>query len=329
MKEPSQSVTFTILINNYNYGRFLATAISSAQSQTWPHVQTIVVDDGSTDNSAEIAASYAGPNYLFLQKENGGQNSCIAHGLAHTTGDYIIILDADDWLKPQACEVLAEAVSKTRPNAAMYRLEILDLADNPTGHYPKFPYTRGNYRKQIETHGVTVTPPTSGNAYRTDFIKDAFTHIQPCTDFCDGYLSWAAAWTENIVCLDDVLGTYLLHGSNASHEGGERNRNRLYRVANHALVHHRHLYRWLKARDSEPADWKDLIQAYVWQQILLLKLEDHKFSDFSYSDCRKFGVPKFLAARHHGWRKQIKNIAFLIMGSILGPMLDMARRQHD
>lgn len=48
----------SIIINNYNYDRFLAEAIDSALNQTYPHIEVIVVDDGSTDNSRKIIADY-------------------------------------------------------------------------------------------------------------------------------------------------------------------------------------------------------------------------------------------------------------------------------
>lgn len=59
----------SIIINNYNYGRFLREAIDSALNQTYPHVEVIVVDDGSTDGSQEIITSY-GDRVIPVLKEN-------------------------------------------------------------------------------------------------------------------------------------------------------------------------------------------------------------------------------------------------------------------
>ena len=60
----------TILINNYNYGRFLRDAIDSALNQTYRNLEVIVVDDGSTDESREVIASY-GDRIIPVLKENG------------------------------------------------------------------------------------------------------------------------------------------------------------------------------------------------------------------------------------------------------------------
>ncbi len=78
----------SILINNYNYGRFLHEAIDSALSQTYPHTEVIVVDDGSTDNSREIIASYE-DQIIPVLKENGGQASALNAGFAASRGEIV------------------------------------------------------------------------------------------------------------------------------------------------------------------------------------------------------------------------------------------------
>ncbi|BAY13953.1 glycosyltransferase family 2 protein [Calothrix sp. NIES-2098] len=90
----------SILINNYNYGQFLADAIDSALAQTYTHVEVIVVDDGSTDCSREVIASYA-DKIIPVLKQNGGQASAFNAGFAASRGDIICFLDADDTYQPE------------------------------------------------------------------------------------------------------------------------------------------------------------------------------------------------------------------------------------
>ncbi len=78
----------SILINNYNYARFLDEAIASALNQTYGAVEVIVVDDGSTDNSRSVVASY-GNRVRLIAKGNGGQASAFNSGFAASSGDVI------------------------------------------------------------------------------------------------------------------------------------------------------------------------------------------------------------------------------------------------
>ena len=76
----------TVLINNYNYGRFLREAIDSALNQTYGNVEVVVVDDGSTDESRDIIDGYAG-RIVSVLKKNGGQGSAFNAGIAASRGE--------------------------------------------------------------------------------------------------------------------------------------------------------------------------------------------------------------------------------------------------
>src|SRR5688572_29854944 len=89
----------SVIVNNYNYGRFLAQAIDSALSQDYPRLEVIVVDDGSTDDSREIIARY-GSKISPVLKANGGQASAFNAGFNASRGDVVIFLDSDDQLAP-------------------------------------------------------------------------------------------------------------------------------------------------------------------------------------------------------------------------------------
>ncbi len=91
--------TITAIIATYNYGRFLGAAIESVLGQTRLPDEIVVVDDGSTDDTAEIAALYRDKGVRYIRKENGGVSSARNVGIRETTGDFIAFLDSDDrWL---------------------------------------------------------------------------------------------------------------------------------------------------------------------------------------------------------------------------------------
>src|ERR1035438_2741424 len=76
----------SVIIDNYNYGGFVRDAINSALDQTYPNVEVIVVDDGSTDNSREVISSF-GNRVISVLKENGGQSSALNAGIARSSGE--------------------------------------------------------------------------------------------------------------------------------------------------------------------------------------------------------------------------------------------------
>lgn len=81
---------------------FLGDAIESALAQTYPHVEIIVVDDGSPDNASKVAARY--PHARYLRQENQGSSAARNTGIRESKGDYLVFLDADDKLLPHALE---------------------------------------------------------------------------------------------------------------------------------------------------------------------------------------------------------------------------------
>ena len=93
----------SIIITNYNYGRFLGEAIESALAQTWQHKEVIVLDDESRDDSLEIACRY--PITVIAQK-NSGLSLARNNALTQAHGDYVIFVDADDRLVATAVERL-------------------------------------------------------------------------------------------------------------------------------------------------------------------------------------------------------------------------------
>ena len=94
----------SVIVTNYNYGRFLRDAVDSVFAQTYPHIECIIVDDASTDESPAILAEIVAtrPTAKTIRKSlNGGQLAAALDGFAASTGDYVLFLDLDDFLLDQ------------------------------------------------------------------------------------------------------------------------------------------------------------------------------------------------------------------------------------
>jgi len=101
----------SVVIPCYNAARFLRETLDSALKQTLPPLEVIVVDDGSTDDSAAIAESY-GPPVRVIRQPNQGESVARNTGVAASRGDYIVFLDADDLLAPGLLEVQTRHLQK-------------------------------------------------------------------------------------------------------------------------------------------------------------------------------------------------------------------------
>ncbi len=85
----------SVIIPVYNGDRYLKEAIESVLAQDYEPLEIIIIDDGSTDNSANIAQSF-GKKINYYYQENGGHGSAINYGLEVAKGDYLAFLDSDD-----------------------------------------------------------------------------------------------------------------------------------------------------------------------------------------------------------------------------------------
>ena len=105
----------SVVIPCFNQGRFLREALESVRAQTVRPCEVVVVDDGSTDDTAEVAEAF--PGVVYVRQANRGLAEARNRGITATTGEYLVFLDADDRLRSDALSVGLEALS-TRPACA-------------------------------------------------------------------------------------------------------------------------------------------------------------------------------------------------------------------
>lgn len=210
-----QNPTVSIVINNYNYARYLRRAIDSALAQDYPHLEVVVVDDGSTDDSRAVIGGYGARIHAILQ-ENRGQIGAINAGVAASRGDIVFLLDADDALLPDAASTV---VSQWRPGISkvQFRLSLVDADGRPLGSaFPNYPenLTPAKVRRELVQTGLYPTPPTSGNAYARTFLSEIVPLPQTFAA-ADGPINTAAPICGDVVTVNRTLGAYRVHGRNA------------------------------------------------------------------------------------------------------------------
>jgi glycosyltransferase involved in cell wall biosynthesis len=205
----------SIVVNNYNYERFLAEAIDSALAQTYPNCEVIVVDDGSTDGSRTLIEGY-GKRIRAIFKKNGGQASAFNVGIEAATGGYTLLLDADDKLDQKA---VAKCVQVMDDNIVRltYGLVVMDGCGDSHGSYanaPTLPF-EGTLQDYIISHKSLLGTPTSGNFFCSDALKRCVPiPEQEYLISADLFLFFKIAECGNLKCISDTLGYYRIHGAN-------------------------------------------------------------------------------------------------------------------
>ncbi|MCU0527794.1 MAG: glycosyltransferase [Elainella sp. Prado103] len=211
----------SILINNYNYGRFLEAAIDSALSQTYQPLEVIVVDDGSTDNSKSILDRYT-DRIIAVAKPNGGQASAFNAGFQACQGEIICFLDADDLFTTEKVTQMVQAY-QTHPDIGwcFHPLQYFqDGTDTLLSIYPPGPTEapqRVDFRDDINLHAKIPTwgPATSGLTFRRSLLSRILPMPESITISSDYYLRYAAVSEQTGFFIPQPLGLLRVHGNNA------------------------------------------------------------------------------------------------------------------
>lgn len=142
----------TVVVISHQYGHVLARAIESALAQTWPALEVLVIDDGSTDNTREVALGYAGQGVAYHWKPRGGLSQARNIGVARARGSAVVFLDADDEIDPTMVErcvssLLADPGSVLAYPGATLRDDDGTVADRivSPGRWDPELLARGNY----------------------------------------------------------------------------------------------------------------------------------------------------------------------------------------
>jgi glycosyltransferase involved in cell wall biosynthesis len=206
---------FTVLIDSFNYGHFIEEAVDSVLTQDFPadQIEIIVVDDGSTDDTAEHLKKY-GNRIKYLYKNNGGQASAFNLGLSHAQGDLVALLDADDYFLPNKLRRLSEEFSKA-PDAGMvyHRLQEFNSRTGVRIESSFVPIS-GFIAKDRNALLSYVLYPTSALAFRRSLLQPLLPVPESLTIQADSHLTGLIIFLAPIVAISESLAVYRVHGNN-------------------------------------------------------------------------------------------------------------------
>jgi glycosyltransferase involved in cell wall biosynthesis len=212
----------TVLIDTFNYGRYVEEAIESvlAQDFPWEQREILVVDDGSTDDTTERLKKY-GEKIRYLRKENGGQASAFNFGFASARGEIIATLDADDvWLPGKLRRVCA--IFEQNPDAGMVyhrahvwrggdEVEVDSYFAEVSGRVPES-------RVALLSYAMVAT---SCLAFRRSALQSLLPVPEALRSQADAYLTALVIFVAPVVALPEFLAKYRIHGANLFQTGAD------------------------------------------------------------------------------------------------------------
>jgi glycosyltransferase involved in cell wall biosynthesis len=308
--------TISVIISNYNYEQYVGAAIDSVLAQTRPADEIIVLDDGSTDGSRAVIESY-GNQVRAIFQENEGIKTIRNTGYTHSTGGFVIFLDADDTLYPRALEYAEKAF---RPGTAKVQFE-LDVIDQDGGslgrRYCNFPpnIDADQIAKEFSQTGTYSWPVTSGNVYSREFLSQVMPVAPPSG--IDGVLNTIAPLYGDIVTITEPMGQYRIHLRNNSRKNtlGDTNiipdfalRIRLRKREFDLLRQHAASFE----KVIPNIDFLDSELVFINYRLMARKLrnEDGRDADRSLADLWRTAMRVVMLSPFH-WTTRIKHIVWL------------------
>jgi hypothetical protein len=235
-------VFLSVLIDTYNHERLIAKAIGSVLEQQYPEAEReiIVVDDGSTDRTAEIVRQFE-PHVRLITKKNGGQASAFNAGIPECRGDVIVFLDGDDWWAEGKLQRMAEVFSAD-PSLGMVGHSFIETFDDGTQRTIS-PAEQIRFRLDdlIAANFFRLSRcyfGTSRLALRADIARKILPVPESLVFEADEYLFTMAPALAESVLLRDALTHYRVHagnlflGAGASKAGERRKADVIAALAN-------------------------------------------------------------------------------------------------
>jgi glycosyltransferase involved in cell wall biosynthesis len=205
--------TFSVVIDSYNHGRFVAQAIDSVLAQDVPadEVELIVVDDGSTDDTCEVVRRYGDKVRLIVQK-NAGQAAAFATGFAAGRGEIFALLDSDDYWAPNKLSEVAAAMRDPSVGIVQHCARDVDVAGRPLPNpMPDWPPVS---RLEDLLDGRFINAANSSISLRRSTL-DKLLPVPPGFFYLhDDYLLKHGLLHTNIANISKELGFHRVHGAN-------------------------------------------------------------------------------------------------------------------
>ena len=228
----------TVVVPAYNHARYVERALASVLAQTYRDLEVVVIDDGSTDATADLAErTLAGARvpHRIVRRGNHGAATTLNEGASLATGDYLQFLNSDDWLEPRRVERMVDAVAGVGAGWGYSGIALVGADGEPVDvmrNRRAFDLIRASssvaFRLSV---GFSLIPTNTAVSSGNLFVERAlFDRVGGFRDFRwnhDWDFALRALWLDEPVFVDEQLYAYRLHASNTIEESADRSRDEM------------------------------------------------------------------------------------------------------
>lgn len=214
----------SVLVPIYNVEPYLRQCLSSLVEQTLPEIEIICINDGSTDHSLDIVKEFAAKDsrITIIDKPNSGYGDSMNQGLEQAHGEYIGILESDDWIIPDAFATLYQAAKKANADvvkANYYKFRTLKNGDIATITKVEEITERQTIDPAKDRQVFLFAPAIWSAIYRADFLRQNKINFLPTPgasyqDLSFNFKVWSLA--QRAVLLPEAFVNYRIDNANSS-----------------------------------------------------------------------------------------------------------------
>lgn len=203
----------TIIVTIYNIEKYIEKCIQSLISQSYKNLEILLVDDGSSDNSAEICRKYETEDnrVKYLKKKHEGVSSARNFGMDNASGQYILFVDGDDYMRQDAVESLVTELLKNEYDILVYNYYVVYDTEI------KMPHIK-TYNEDKNKKYILYTNSPCDKIFKTDFLKNNGIKFPEGIIYEDlAVIPSLVGYTDNIGFLEEYLYYYVQHPNSIMH----------------------------------------------------------------------------------------------------------------
>lgn len=167
------SQSLSIVVPIYNVQDYLPECLDSIYSQECPNLEVILVNDGSVDDSLQVAKKYAAryENSILIDQPNRGLSSARNAGIKVASGDFIMFVDGDDFIEEGICRELVKVIGQTGSDIVVYGLKFFDSKQGVRKQWELSTLNSGHVYLRKSTSASRFTPTVCNKVFRRELIE--------------------------------------------------------------------------------------------------------------------------------------------------------------